>query len=341
MTPTDPRRIVAAKRDGETLAPAEVRAFVEGYARGDVARPARRRVPDGGCIRGLDDGETLALTTAMVDSGETVDFTGLDVPTVDKHSTGGVADGVTLVFAPLGAALGPRRWPSSRAAGWATRAGRSTSSSRSPACGPTCRPTSSRAQVERIGCAVAAQSADLVPADGRALRAPRRHRHGRLDPADRGERDVEEARRRHRPDPARREGGVRRVHEDARGRASELADGVPRPRRAVGGGRASPHVTDMSQPLGRRRRQRARRRGGGAAAARRRPRTAAGPDGAARRRRAGADAGGIGRDEAVARGRARPGRRERAGAVPGAWSRPRAATRASSTIPRPCCRGPR
>ena len=57
-------------------------------------------------LRGLDDDETLALTRAMIDSGDVVSFGDLGRPAVDKHSTGGVADGVTLVFAPIAAALG-------------------------------------------------------------------------------------------------------------------------------------------------------------------------------------------------------------------------------------------
>ena len=78
-------------------------------------------------LRGLDAEETLALTQAMVESGDTVRFDGLERPAVDKHSTGGVADGVTLVFAPAGRraragggqALGPRARAHRRDAGQA------------------------------------------------------------------------------------------------------------------------------------------------------------------------------------------------------------------------------
>ena len=57
-------------------------------------------------INGLDASETLALTRAMVDSGATLPLERISRPKVDKHSTGGVADGVTLVFAPIAASLG-------------------------------------------------------------------------------------------------------------------------------------------------------------------------------------------------------------------------------------------
>jgi thymidine phosphorylase len=102
----DPRTIVAAKRDGKTLSEAEIRAFVEGYTSGDVSDALAAAFLMACLLRGLDAQETLALTKAMVESGDTVSFSGLGRSAVDKHSTGGVADGVTLVFAPLAAALG-------------------------------------------------------------------------------------------------------------------------------------------------------------------------------------------------------------------------------------------
>ncbi len=59
-----------------------------------------------GVIRGFTDAEARALTRVLVGSGETLDLSGLDGPTVDKHSTGGVGDGTTLLVAPLLAAAG-------------------------------------------------------------------------------------------------------------------------------------------------------------------------------------------------------------------------------------------
>ena len=105
MTLQDLRTIVARKRDGESLSPEDIKAFVEGYVKGDVTDALAAAFLMACVIRGLDDEETLALTRTMIDSGETVAFGDLERPTVDKHSTGGVADGVTLVFAPLAAAL--------------------------------------------------------------------------------------------------------------------------------------------------------------------------------------------------------------------------------------------
>ena len=117
-------------------------------------------------IRGLDETETLELTRAMVESGSTVDLTGLQAPTVDKHSTGGVADGVTLVFAPLGAALGLAVAKLS-GRGLGHTGGTLDKLEAIPGFRTALDPAELRAQVERIGCAVAAQSASLVSADGK------------------------------------------------------------------------------------------------------------------------------------------------------------------------------
>ena len=166
MTTTDARTIVAAKRDGRALAPAEVRAFVEGYTRGDIGDPLAAAFLMACYLRGLDEDETLELTRSMVDSGETVDLSDLRAPSVDKHSTGGVADGVTLVFAPLGAALGLAVAKLS-GRGLGHTGGTLDKLESIPGLRTDLEPDELRAQVERIGCAVAAQSANLVPADGK------------------------------------------------------------------------------------------------------------------------------------------------------------------------------
>ena len=116
-------------------------------------------------LRGLDADETLAMTRAMIASGETVTFPGLTVPTVDKHSTGGVADGVTLVFAPIAASLGLAVAKLS-GRGLGHTGGTLDKLESIPGLRTDLSPAEMEEQVARVGCAVAAQSPTLVPADG-------------------------------------------------------------------------------------------------------------------------------------------------------------------------------
>jgi pyrimidine-nucleoside phosphorylase len=161
----DPRSIVAAKRDGHILAPADIEAFVHAYTREEIGDPLASAFLMACLIRGLNDEETLAMTQAMIASGDTVSFAGLTMPTVDKHSTGGVADGVTLVFAPIAAALG---------LGVAKLSGRGLGHTGGtldklesiPGLRTDLTPEQIARQVETVGCAVGAQSPNLVPADG-------------------------------------------------------------------------------------------------------------------------------------------------------------------------------
>jgi pyrimidine-nucleoside phosphorylase len=165
VTPTDPRVIVAAKRDGRTLAPADLEAFVQGYTRGDVSDALAAAFLMACLIRGLDRDETLALTRTMVASGDTVSFGDLGRPSVDKHSTGGVADGVTLVFAPIAAALGLAVAKLS-GRGLGHTGGTLDKLESIPGLRTDLDPATIARQVEEVGCAVAAQSPNLVPADG-------------------------------------------------------------------------------------------------------------------------------------------------------------------------------
>jgi pyrimidine-nucleoside phosphorylase len=162
----DPRAIVAAKRDGAVLTEEQIRGFIDAYVRGDVTDALAASFLMASLLRGLNADETLALTRAMVDSGDTVAFDGLDRPTVDKHSTGGVADGVTLIFAPLAAALDLAVAKLS-GRGLGHTGGTLDKLESIPGLRTDLSPEEIRAQVEEVGCAVAAQSPSLVPADGK------------------------------------------------------------------------------------------------------------------------------------------------------------------------------
>jgi pyrimidine-nucleoside phosphorylase len=165
MSPWDPRDVVAAKRDGRTLDAGELARFVQAYTTGEVSDDLAAAFLMAAFIRGLDAGETLALTRAMVDSGETLPLAGISRPKVDKHSTGGVADGVTLVFAPLAASLGLAVAKLS-GRGLGHTGGTLDKLESIPGLRTELEPGAFERQVEEIGCAVAGQTADLVPADG-------------------------------------------------------------------------------------------------------------------------------------------------------------------------------
>jgi pyrimidine-nucleoside phosphorylase len=161
----DPRDAIARKRDGHTLDPGEVERFVAGVASGDVADAQASAFLMAALLNGLDTEETLAMTRAMIDSGDRVAFPGLAAPTVDKHSTGGVADGVTLAFAPLAASVGLAVAKLS-GRGLGHTGGTLDKLESIPGLRTDLTPAEIERQVATVGCAVAAQSASLVPADG-------------------------------------------------------------------------------------------------------------------------------------------------------------------------------
>jgi pyrimidine-nucleoside phosphorylase len=161
----DFREVVAAKRDGREVDPEQLRAFVLGYARGEVPDYLAAAYLMAAYLNGLSDRETADLTRAMIDSGITVPLSGVSRPKVDKHSTGGVSDGVTLVFAPLAASLGLAVAKLS-GRGLGHTGGTLDKLESIPGLRTDLSPDELEAQVERVGCAVAGQSKDLVPADG-------------------------------------------------------------------------------------------------------------------------------------------------------------------------------
>jgi pyrimidine-nucleoside phosphorylase len=162
---SDPRDVIARKRDGDAVPEADLRSFVRGYARGDIPDYQAAAFVMAAFIQGLDVTETVALTRAMVESGSTLTLAGVTRPKVDKHSTGGVADGVTLVFAPLAASLGLAVAKLS-GRGLGHTGGTLDKLESIPGLRTGLSPDRFERQVEEVGCAVAAQTPDIVPADG-------------------------------------------------------------------------------------------------------------------------------------------------------------------------------
>ena len=102
----NPQDLIRKKRDGESFSPAEIEAFVRGVTDGSWADYHASALLMACFINGLSVGEQNALTQAMLNSGEVLDFSDIDAPKADKHSTGGVGDKTSLIIAPLAAACG-------------------------------------------------------------------------------------------------------------------------------------------------------------------------------------------------------------------------------------------
>ncbi|NHC14716.1 thymidine phosphorylase [Motilibacter deserti] len=108
-TPTgvfDAVDVIRAKRDGNALSDAQIEWVIDAYTRGDVAHEQMSALLMAILLRGMSRAEIARWTHAMIESGDRLSFDGLGRPTVDKHSTGGVGDKITLPLAPLVAACG-------------------------------------------------------------------------------------------------------------------------------------------------------------------------------------------------------------------------------------------
>lgn len=101
-----PQDIIAIKRDGGELSSAAIREFIDGVVDGSWADYQTSALIMAMILRGLNLTEQDAITRAMLESGDVIDLSGIDLPKADKHSTGGVGDKTSLIIAPLAAACG-------------------------------------------------------------------------------------------------------------------------------------------------------------------------------------------------------------------------------------------
>ncbi len=158
------RDIIAFKRDGGELDEEKLAAFVRGVVDGSIATYQASALLMAIVLRGFSRGETIALAHAMVASGKTLDLSAVRRPVLDKHSSGGVGDKVTLALAPLVAACGGVFGKMS-GRGLGHTGGTLDKLESIPGFRVQLSQGEFLHQLERIGVAVTAQSERIVPAD--------------------------------------------------------------------------------------------------------------------------------------------------------------------------------
>ncbi len=156
--------VIARKRDGHEHPAEEIHFLVGAYVHGEVADYQMAAWMMAVCVRGMTAAETLALTEAMVASGEVLDLSAIEGIKVDKHSTGGVGDKVTLVAGPLAAACGGKV-PKLSGRALAHTGGTLDKLESVPGLTVELDPDRFIKQVREVGIAVGAQSPRMVPAD--------------------------------------------------------------------------------------------------------------------------------------------------------------------------------
>jgi thymidine phosphorylase len=163
---TDAATLIRAKRDGHRLADDDIRWLFEAYARGEVADEQMSALLMAIYFRGLDGAELRTWTAAMIASGDRLDLSTLRKPTVDKHSTGGVGDKVSLILAPLVASCGAAV-PQLSGRGLGHTGGTLDKLESIPGFRTALTPAQTLAVLARAGCVICAAGSGLAPADRR------------------------------------------------------------------------------------------------------------------------------------------------------------------------------
>ncbi len=159
----DPRDIIRSKREGAPLSDEQVRAFMGGYVAEEISDPVATALLATIFERGMEPDELERWTRAMLESGASLSWD-LDRPVVDKHSTGGVGDKVSLALAPALAACGAAV-PMVSGRGLGHTGGTLDKLESIPGTRVDLSLEELRKIVRKAGCAIAAQSGELVPAD--------------------------------------------------------------------------------------------------------------------------------------------------------------------------------
>jgi pyrimidine-nucleoside phosphorylase len=156
--------LIERKRDGGRLTPEEWSAIVAEYTAGRIPDYQIAALLMASYLKGLERTELAALTDAMLASGQRLSFDGWATPRIDKHSTGGVGDKVSLVLAPLVAACGVAV-PMMSGRGLGHTGGTLDKLESIPGFRTNLSLAEAKAQVQKIGCVLIGQTAEIAPAD--------------------------------------------------------------------------------------------------------------------------------------------------------------------------------
>ncbi len=156
--------IIRCKRNKQTLSATQIHEFIAGIGLGEVVDSQVAAMTMAIFLNGLDAAETVALTLAMRDSGNVLAWHGFDKPIVDKHSSGGVGDKVSLMLAPILAACDVYV-PMIAGRGLGHTGGTIDKLESIPNYNTAADKDLFKNTVKNVGCAIIGQTADLAPAD--------------------------------------------------------------------------------------------------------------------------------------------------------------------------------
>lgn len=159
-----PQEIIRKKRNHKSLNKDEICYFIDGITSGEIIDSQTAALTMAICLNGLNKKEIISLTKAMRDSGEVLDWSELNGPTVDKHSSGGVGDKVSLMLAPLIAACGAYV-PMISGRGLGHTGGTLDKFDSIPGYQTSPDNALFKRVVKEVGCAIIGQTANLAPAD--------------------------------------------------------------------------------------------------------------------------------------------------------------------------------
>ena len=152
------------KREGLELPPSDIHELIAAYTRGDVPDYQMAAFAMAVCCKGMTGAETLALTEAMRDSGDKMDWSDVPLPTADKHSTGGVGDKLSLIIQPLAASCGVAV-PSLTGRGLGLTGGTADKLESIPGYNASLSLADFKKVVASCGCSMTVQTSEIAPAD--------------------------------------------------------------------------------------------------------------------------------------------------------------------------------